>query len=51
VKEFKQLFPDRNITTQSIYEWCEVDLCKKTIRRILKKNYNVFGKTRGTYYK
>jgi RNase P subunit RPR2 len=51
VKEFKQLFPDRNITTQSIYEWCKVDLCKKTIRRILKKNYAVFGKTRGTYYK
>ncbi len=51
VKEFKQLFPDRDITTQSIYEWCKVDLCKKTIRRILKKNYTVFGKTRGTYYK
>ncbi|MEH7356854.1 nuclease-related domain-containing protein [Neobacillus drentensis] len=50
VKEFKLLFPDRRITTQSIYEWCEVDLNKRTYCRILKKNYTAFGNTRDTYY-
>jgi hypothetical protein len=51
VGEFKLLFPDRKVTTQSIYEWCRVDLCKKTFCRILKKNYITFGKTRSTYFK
>ncbi len=50
VKEFVLLFPERKITTQNIYEWCKADLNKKTIRRVLKKNYNSFGKTRETYY-
>ncbi|WML46983.1 nuclease-related domain-containing protein [Neobacillus sp. PS3-34] len=51
VKEFKLLFPDRKITTQNIYEWCKVDLNKRTFCRILKKNYTAFGNTRDTYYK
>ena len=50
VEEFKLLFPDRKITTQSIYEWCQVDLNKRTFCRILKKNYTAFGNTRDTYY-
>lgn len=50
VEEFKVLFPDRKITTQTIYEWCETDLNKKTFCRILKKNYKALGKTRNTYY-
>ncbi|WP_153127055.1 nuclease-related domain-containing protein [Peribacillus tepidiphilus] len=50
VEEFKMLFPDRKITTQSIYEWCKVDLNKRTICRILKKNYTTYGNTRDTYY-
>ncbi|MEH7503559.1 nuclease-related domain-containing protein [Neobacillus drentensis] len=50
VKEFKLLFPDRKITTHSIYEWCKVDLNKRTFCRILKKNYTAFGNTRDTYY-
>jgi hypothetical protein len=51
VKEFMLLFPERNMTTQSIYEWCNIDLNQKTICRILKKNYTAFGNTRETYYK
>ncbi|MDQ0200758.1 nuclease-related domain-containing protein [Neobacillus ginsengisoli] len=51
VEEFKLLFPDRKITTQSIYEWCKVDLSKRTFCRVLKKNYTAFGNTRDTYYK
>lgn len=48
--EFKLLFPDRKITTKSIYEWCEVNLHKRTFSRALKKNYTAIGKTSETYY-
>lgn len=51
VEEFKLLFPDRKVTTQSIREWCKVDLCDKTYSRILKNNYTAVGKNRFTYYK
>ncbi|CAH2716074.1 hypothetical protein BACCIP111895_03258 [Neobacillus rhizosphaerae] len=51
VEEFNLLFPDRKITTHSIYEWCKVDLNKRTFCRILKRNYTAFGNTRETYYK
>ncbi len=50
IEEFKVLFPERLITTQSIHDWCEVDLCKKTIRRILKKHYTPHGVSKDTYY-
>jgi DNA-directed RNA polymerase subunit M/transcription elongation factor TFIIS len=50
VKEFMLLFPERKITTQSIYEWCQVDLSKKTFYRTLKKNYTPCGNTKDTYY-
>ncbi|MFJ5762421.1 nuclease-related domain-containing protein [Neobacillus sp. NPDC093182] len=49
-EEFKLLFPDRKITTQSIYDWCKVDLHRRTFSRALKKNYTAFGNTRDTYY-
>jgi DNA-directed RNA polymerase subunit M/transcription elongation factor TFIIS len=49
-KEFKLLFPDLKITTDSIFNWCKIDINKKTIRRVLKKNYNALGKTSSTYY-
>lgn len=51
VKEFKLLFPDRKITTQSIYDWCKTDVSKKTICRVLKKNFTALGNTSDTYYK
>ncbi|SHS90229.1 Nuclease-related domain [Mycobacteroides abscessus subsp. abscessus] len=50
VQEYKLLFPEQKITTQAIYDWCKVDLSKKTISRILKKNYSSCGKTKDTYY-
>lgn len=50
VSEFMVLFPERKITTQSIYEWCSADLSKKTFCRVLKKNYKALGTTRDTYY-
>lgn len=50
VEEFKLLFPDRKVTTQSIYEWCKVDLSQKTIYRILNKHFSKLGNKRYSYY-
>lgn len=49
-EEFKLLFPDRKVTTESIFDWCKVDIGKKRIRRILKRNYSSFGTTKNSYY-
>ena len=51
VEEFKLLFPDRKVTTESIFDWCNIDISKKRIRRILKRNYLSYGKNNNTYYK
>ncbi|MEC1524782.1 nuclease-related domain-containing protein [Neobacillus niacini] len=50
VKEFQLLFPERKITTTNIYEWCNVDLTKRTFCRVLKKNLSSFGKTSDSYF-
>ncbi|WP_334313855.1 nuclease-related domain-containing protein [Aquibacillus salsiterrae] len=51
VREYELLFPNDKITTQKIYDWCRVDLNKRTFARVLNKNYKPYGHTRGTYYK
>ncbi|MBM7652477.1 nuclease-related domain-containing protein [Neobacillus cucumis] len=51
VREFQLLFPERKITTTNIYEWCNVDLSKRTFCRVLKKNFIAVGKTSDSYYK
>jgi hypothetical protein len=51
VKELVLLFPDYKITSQSVYEWCKLDVNKRTVCRILKKNFTAFGNTRDTYFK
>lgn len=50
VEEFKILFPERRVTTNAIYDWCKVVRSKRTIRRILQKNYRVCGKGKYCYY-
>lgn len=50
VKEFKLLFPNERITTKGIYEWCNTELCERTFRRVLKKNFAQLGNNRHTYY-
>jgi hypothetical protein len=50
IEEYKLLFPERKISTQSIYEWCNVDINKKRITRVLKKFYSAKGTTSNTYY-
>ncbi|MBU9722342.1 MULTISPECIES: nuclease-related domain-containing protein [Bacillaceae] len=49
-KEYQLLFPDRKITTNNIFEWCNVELNQSTVYRVLKENYTAFGKKKNTYY-
>jgi hypothetical protein len=51
VREFQLLFPERKVTTSGIYEWCNIDLSKKTFRRVLNKNFTAFGKTSDCFFK
>lgn len=50
IDEFHLLFPDRKITTNGIYEWCEIIHSKKMIRRILSENYTLQGHGRSAHY-
>lgn len=50
VEEYKILFPNRRITTKSIYEWCKIVESKKTIRRILAKNLSLIGHGKSSHY-
>jgi hypothetical protein len=43
IKEFKLLYPKRKITTNQINEWCHIIKAKKTIRKILSKNFKLIG--------
>lgn len=49
-QEFQLLFPDQKITTNRILEWCDLDVDKKTVRRVLKQNYKSIGRSSDTYY-
>ncbi|WP_226644395.1 nuclease-related domain-containing protein [Mesobacillus subterraneus] len=50
IEEFKLLLPEVKITAQSIYEWCNIDINKRRITRVLKKYYKAAGTTSDTYY-
>lgn len=50
IQEFKFLFPQAKVTTNTIYDWCEIVKSKRTIRRILKSNFNAIGVGQWTYY-
>ena len=50
VKEFKLLFPTKKVTTNVIYEWCNVVKSKKRIRKILGKNFTKAGVHQWTFY-
>ena len=41
--EFKLLFPNERLTTNSIFEMCEIIKNKRTVRRILSKKYRKIG--------
>lgn len=50
VEEFQVLFPNRKITTNAVQDWCLVVESRRTIRRVLGKNYNVTGYGKYSYY-
>lgn len=50
VEEITILFKDQKITTNVVQEWCEVVVSKKTIRRVLMKNFTLIGNKRGSYF-
>lgn len=50
IEEFKMLFPDNNITTNQIHDWCNIIKTKKTIWTILSKHYKLVGHGKRAYY-
>jgi hypothetical protein len=50
VEEFKLLFPEMKITTNLVYEWCNIKICPKKIRRILLSKYTAVGMKNQRYY-
>ncbi|RDU37076.1 NERD domain-containing protein [Neobacillus piezotolerans] len=48
--EFKLLFPQRILTTQSIMDWCQVNFSSRTYLRALQRHFKAVGKTKNTYY-
>lgn len=50
VKEYKLLFPDRKVTTNSVYEWCNRVKPKKRFRKILSFNHILVGHGKSSYF-
>ncbi|MBT2695783.1 nuclease-related domain-containing protein [Bacillus sp. ISL-55] len=50
IQELKVLFPEIKITAQVIHEWCQAKISRKTITRVLKKNFLSTGRTCDTFY-
>ena len=50
VHEYKFLFPQRKITTNSIHDWCEIVDSKWRIQRVLQQNYVKKGNNKWMYY-
>ena len=50
VGEIRLLFPEMKITTNLVYDWCVVIELKRTIKRILVRNYKKIGVRQWTYY-
>lgn len=50
VEELRILFPDQAITTNVVYEWCGGVRSKKTVQRILYKNFKSIARGPYSYY-
>ena len=50
VKELMLLFPEMKITTNTIFEWCDKVLPKRTIGRTLKRHMNCKGEHQWRHY-
>ncbi|WP_338471167.1 nuclease-related domain-containing protein [Niallia sp. XMNu-256] len=51
VREYQLLFPNRKVTTNSIFDWCSVVDSKRKIRTTLKENLQIVGVHQWSYYK
>ena len=49
MEEFQLLFQEQKITSNGVYEWCG-EYIKKTIRRILMKNFNLMNHSKHSYF-
>jgi Nuclease-related domain len=50
VKEIQLLLPKTKITTNLIYDWCKVEVPKRRIEKILKKNMEHIKNNRWSYF-
>jgi DNA-directed RNA polymerase subunit M/transcription elongation factor TFIIS len=50
VAEFQLLFPEKKVNTVEIWEWCGNMPSKKTIQRILTRNFQRIGHNKAAYY-
>ncbi|MBS4209348.1 NERD domain-containing protein [Bacillus sp. FJAT-50079] len=49
-EEIRLLFPEKKITTRIVYEWCKGIKSKKSIHRILMKNFRSMGVKKHRYF-
>lgn len=50
VEELSLLFPDQQITTSIIHQWCKIIDSHKPIRRVLVQNFQPVGSKKQRYY-
>lgn len=50
IEEFKILFPNEKLTTNTVYDWCKIIPSKKRIRTVLANNFKIIGEQQWTYY-
>ncbi len=49
-EHFVSVFPDRKLTSAEIYNWVDGEISKRTITRILGRNFDSKGTTRGKHF-
>ncbi|KAA9011006.1 NERD domain-containing protein [Niallia endozanthoxylica] len=50
VEELRLLFPNLIITTNIVYEWCDVIMSRRRVATVLKENLKLMGFGQWTYY-
>ncbi|RWR05132.1 nuclease-related domain-containing protein [Siminovitchia fortis] len=50
LKEFQLLFPEEKVTTNRVYYWCGEIFSKKTVRRVLGRNFVLKGGGGSAHY-
>lgn len=50
IEEFKVLFPNKTVTVNLIYEWCDRLVSDNTIRKTLNNNYKKMYQGKSAYY-